>query len=151
MVRIKRSDSIVLLTVGMSLRPQPRVEMATDQPERFRRVELGVVLPLDWPDEAIMRIASFVSAQSSLPWSQYTWLGPGHTIRCDSWRNRSFEFALLQHGHPAVPTPSLGLQFGDPVCILWAVPISAAEQQTAMYHGSKRLVEVLPLERWKEA
>lgn len=150
-VRIPRPDSIVLVTIGVSVRPQPAVEMATDDPELLRRIELGVVLPTRWPDAAVKRFAGYISAQTRVPWDTYTWLGPGHTIPCDAWQNRSFGFALLQPNHPTVPTPTLGAQFGDPVNILWFVPISAAERQTAMDHGSERLAETLPQLRWEQA
>jgi hypothetical protein len=150
-VRIPRPDSVVLVTIGVSLRPQPSVEMATEKPELLRRIELGVVLPARWPDDAVKRFASYISGQSGLPWNKYTWLGPGHTIPCDSWQNRSFDFALLQLDHPAAPTPTLEPQFGDPVNILWFVPISAAERQAAMDHGSERLTQALPQGRWEQA
>ena len=45
LVQYDLADSIVIVTVGMSLLPQPMVELATDQPSRFRRVELAVRLP----------------------------------------------------------------------------------------------------------
>jgi hypothetical protein len=150
-VRIPRPDSVVLLTIGVSARPQPEVEMATDQPELLRRIEFGAVLPTRWPDDAIKRFASYLSGQSNLPWNRYTWLGPGHTIPCDSWQNRKFSFALLQTDHPAVPTPMLKPQFDDPVNILWFVPISEAERQEAIDHGSKRLEKNLPQRRWEQA
>jgi hypothetical protein len=150
-VRIPRQDSVVLVTIGVSVRPQPAVEMATGHPELLRRIELGVVLPPRWPDDAVKRFASYMSGQSGHPWNQYTWLGPGHTIPCDSWQNRSFAFALLQPNHPAVLTPTLAPQFGDPVNILWFVPVSEAERQTAMDHGSERLAQALPQRRWEQA
>lgn len=150
-VRIPRPDSVVLVTIGVCVRPQPAVEMATEQPELLRRIELGVVLPASWPDDAVKRFASYLSGQSALPWNRYTWLGPGHTIPCDSWQNREFAFALLQPDHPAAPTPTLPPQFGDPVNILWFAPISAAERQTAMDHGSERLTQTLPQRRWEQA
>lgn len=150
-VRIPRDEGVVLISFGVSLRPQPQVEMSTEQPELMCRIELGAVLPASWPDEAIKQFASYLSAQSNLPWNRYTWLGAGHTIPCDSWQNRRFEFALLQPHHPAVPNPTFEPMFGDPVNLLWFVPITAAERQTAIDHGSQRLIETLPKNRWQEA
>ena len=150
-VRIPRPDGVVLVTIGVSVRPQPRVEMFTEQPELLRRIELGVVLPARWTDDAVKRFASYMSGQSGLPWNRYSWLGSGHTIPCDSWENASFSFALLQPSHPAVPTPTLEPLFGDPINILWFVPISAAEQQTAVNHGSKELTQSLPSNRWEQS
>jgi hypothetical protein len=150
-VRIPVPDCVVLVTIGMSVRPQPNVEMSTAGPELLRRIELGVVLPARWPDDAVTRFAGYMSGQTGLPWNKYTWFGPGHTIPCDSWQNRSFAFALLQPDHPAVPTPTLEPQFGDPVNILWLVPISAVEQQMAVDDGSERLIQALPRLRWQQA
>jgi hypothetical protein len=151
LLRIPRADSVVLVTVGVSIRPQPVVEMATERPELLRRIELGVVLPASWPDEAVKHFGGYLSGQSGLPWSKYEWLGPGHTIPCDSWQNRSFDFSLLQSEHPAAPTPNLEPVLGDPVNILWFAPISAAERQAAMAHGSEELARGLPQRRWQEA
>ncbi len=151
LLRIPRPDSVVLITIGVSVRPQPVVEMVAEQPELLRRIELGVVLPARWSDDAIKRFGSYMSGQSGLPWDRYTWLGSGHTIPCDSWQNRSFAFTLLQPDHPAAPTPALKPQFDDRVNILWFVPISAAERQTAMDNGSERLKQALPQSRWEQA
>lgn len=151
LVRINQKDKIILLTIGVSGRPQPNVEMSTEVPELLRRIELGAVLPKSWPDDAIKRFRGYLSAQSNYPWNNYSWLGPGHTIPCDSWQNREFSFALLLHEHPGVTGLSLDPQFGDPVNVLWFVPISAAERQTAVDGGSERLAELLPAQRWAEA
>jgi hypothetical protein len=92
-----------------------------------------------------------LSAQSSLPWNRYTWLGAGHTIPCDSWQNRRFEFALQQANHPAAPNPTFEPMFGDPVNVLWFLPITTTERQMAIDHGSERLLQTLPQNRWQEA
>lgn len=133
------------------MRPQPNVEISTEQPELQRRIELGAVVPARWPDEVVKRFASYLSAQSNLPWTNYTWLGTGHTIPCDSWLNPEFTFALLQSEHSAVPTPGLDPQLEDPVSILWFVPISATERQKAIDRGSSHLKRTLPANRWKHA
>lgn len=150
-VRIPRIDSIVLVTIGVSVRPQPQVELSTEQPELIRRIELGVVLPARWPDQAVKRFASYLSGQSGLPWNNHSWLGTGHTIPCDSWQNPKFTFALLQPTHSAAPTPKVEPQFGDPVNFLWFLPITAEERQNAMDNGSEKLARTLPQRRWEDA
>jgi hypothetical protein len=150
-LRIPRTDGTVLVTIGVSLRPQPNVELSTESPEQFRRIELGALLPLSWSDADIKRFASYLSAQSGLPWSKYTWLGAGHTIHCDSWLNPEFPFAILQHEHPALPDVTLDRQTGDPVNLLWFLPISAEERTAAMENGSESVVKQLPALRWQNA
>ncbi len=149
-LRIPRPGGTALVTIGVSSRPQPNVEMSTDEHEQLRRIEMGAILPTNWPDEAVKRFASYLSAQSNLPWTHYTWLGPRHTIPCDSWLNPEFPCALLTHEHAAVPRISLGTQFGDPVNILWFLPITAAERETAMNRGSAA-VGALPSNRWTQS
>ena len=151
LLRIPWQDRIVLITMGVSTRPQPNVEMHTEQPELLRRIELGAVLPEHWPDEAIEKFAGYLSGQSNLPWRVYTWLGPGHTIPCDSWHNSAFTFAMMSREHAGVPRVSLGSQFDDPVNVLWFVPISEAERQQAIESGSDHLARTLPAERLEEA
>jgi hypothetical protein len=148
-LRIPREDGVVLATIGVSLRPQPMVEMSTETPELLRRIELAALLPVDWSDQAIKQFASYISAQSGLPWSHYTWLGHGHTIPCDSWQNPQFTAALLVNNLHT--RRSLGNQFGDPINVLWFVPINEEERQIAMDHGSDTLLARLPNDRWQQA
>jgi hypothetical protein len=92
--------------------------------------------------------ASYLSAQSNLPWSYYTWLGPFHTLPCDSWVNPEFEFAYLSYEHAKVPAIDLGQHLGDPVNILWLNPITELERQQAMGDSCENLANSLPAERW---
>ncbi|HJQ59791.1 MAG TPA: suppressor of fused domain protein [Vineibacter sp.] len=151
MVRFAWKDRAVLVTVGVALRPQPNVELATDAPEQFCRIELGVVLPGNWSDESVRRFGIYISAQSNLPWNNYTWLGPGHTLPCDAWQNPHHTIALLQHEHSGAPRVALEKVLGDPANVLWLVPISEEERQVAIDQGSERLISRLPADRWKEA
>ncbi|MBO0757789.1 MAG: suppressor of fused domain protein [Bradyrhizobiaceae bacterium] len=144
-------DRTVLVTVGVALRPQPNVEMATETPEQLRRIELGAVLPGEWSEEAVQRIASYVSGQSNLPWSNYTWFGPGHTLPCDSWQNPDHTMALLRYEHSGTPRIALEPFLSDPVKVLWFVPISDEERQIAIDQGSEYLTSRLPRDRWKQA
>jgi hypothetical protein len=125
--------------------------MVVSDPQPLRRIELGVVLPTDWPDEAIKRFASYLSAQSRLPWTQYTWLGAEHTIPCDSWRSSRFTAALLLKDQAAVKPFDVGCRFGDLVSILWFLPISESEREVAIAEGSPALLSRLPPARWQEA
>lgn len=137
LVRVPTDDGVAFLTIGLSLRPQPNVEMATNEPQDLRRIELGVLLPKEWPEEKLTRFAMYMSGQCTLPWTRYTWLGPGHTLPCDSWNNPDFQSVLCQHRHPALPEFSLRSQFGDPVHVLWLIPITADELEVAKSNGSE--------------
>lgn len=150
-LRIPMRDSVILVTIGVSLRLQPNVEMYTERPELLRRIELAACLPHDWTDAAIKQFASYLSAQSNLPWSQYTWLGSSHTVPCDSWRNSTFTAALLLTSNPHGPDLDLGEIDGDPVNVLWLLPISEKERQRAMDHGSAEIITSIPPDRWRLA
>jgi hypothetical protein len=151
MLRIPRPDGTVLVTAGVSLLPQPGVELYADGWKALRRIELGAVLPLGWPEDSVKRFGAYLSGQSRLPWRGYTWLGPGHTIPCDSWRNREFTAALLVHRHPAIgPIPS-GELLGDPVSVLWVLPITEADRQVAIDDGSTVLEGRIGRDRWTRA
>jgi hypothetical protein len=151
LVRFAWEDRTILVTVGVALRPQPNVEMLTETPEQLRRIELGAVLPGGWSEEAVQGFASYISGQSNLPWNKYTWLGPGHTLPCDSWQNPDYKAALLQAGHSGASQIALERFVGDPVNVLWFVPISEEERQVAINQGSERLKSRLPADRWKQA
>jgi hypothetical protein len=147
MVRFAWKSRTVLVTVGVALRPQPNVEMAAETPEQLRRIELGAVLPGGWSEEAVQGIGRYISAQCNLPWSNYTWLGPGHTLPCDSWQNPHHTTALLQQQHSGAPRVALEKFLGDPVNVLWFVPISEQVRQVAIDQGSQHLASRLPVDR----
>ena len=151
MVRFVWKDRTVLVTVGLALRPQPNVELATETSEQLCCSELGAVLPSNWSEEAVQGIGRYVSGQSNLPWNNYTWLGPGHTLGCDSWQNPDHTMALLQHQHSGAPRIALETFLGDPVNVLWFVPITEDERQMAIDKGSEHLASRLPADRWKRA
>jgi hypothetical protein len=151
MVRFGWKDRTVLVTIGVDLRPQPNVEIATETPEQLRRIELGAVLPGSWSEKGVQGFGSYISGQSNLPWSKYTWLGPGHTLPCDSWQNSDYTAALLQYEHAGASQIALERFLGDPVNVLWFVPISEEERRVAINQGSERLKSRLPADRWKQA
>lgn len=148
LLRFISPERTVLSTLGLSLLAQPNVERATADPAGLRRIELGAVLPSHWSDAAVMKMAAYLSGQSALPWRRFTWLGPGHTIPCDAWDSDAFDHALLSTTHQSTVDCRLPHQFGDPVSILWLIPITAQEREQAITSGSEALWSKLPTERW---
>ncbi len=151
LLRISTDHGTALVTIGVSLVPQPNVELSTDNPEPYRRIELAVLLPPDWSDEEIMKFGANLSGNSTHPWQSYTWLGPGHTITFPGWRNPKFDSALLVYDHPQIERFPLGPVLGDPVNILWYLPITRQERDLATEKGSQTLLKQLPTNRWQES
>ena len=88
----------------------------------------------------------YLSGQSVLPWARYTWLGPGHTLACDIAATEGFPaLALVPAAGSTRPCP-LPPAWGDPVSLLWMVPLRPAELATLRERGLAAL-PALPLPR----
>lgn len=142
LIRTQVSGGVAFTTVGLCLQPQPTVEMATDDPGPYRRIEMGMALASDMAKH-FDRSASYLSGQSNLPWTTFSWLGPGHTVPCDALPGTGFSAVLLLHSPPGSPVVSLPAFRGDPVKVLWAVAITEKERALAMEGGSDELVQRL--------
>lgn len=147
MLRFDLPDRIVLVTVGVSLRPQPNVEMYVDAPSLFRRVELAAALDPACDEDELQKLAEYLSGQSGYPWSHYSWLGHGHTMPCSatpiSLGGEAFPFVLLCTSLHGVPPLDLPDYRGDPVNVLWMLPITRKERDFAEQQGSGPLVDRL--------
>ena len=146
LVEFAGPDRIILATVGMSLRPQPMVELYVEEPRDYRRIELAMCLPLTIGDAAVQAVAQYLSGQSSYPWHFYTWLGNGHTIPSDVFSELSgnrFPFAILTSRLPDAPQIRLPTYRDDPVSMLWLLPLSKKEQEFAESEGSELLMQRL--------
>lgn len=146
LLRIRTTDAWILITIGMALRPQPKVELSYEDPSPYRRVELAVSLSPNLSDDDVMEVAVYMSAQSDYPWSAYTFLGDGHTMRSDEFEQISekrLRFALMHIASPNSDKLVLPHFRGDPINILWLTPISEREQLYAMEIGSSKLAEQL--------
>lgn len=137
-------DRVYLLTIGLSIRPQPVVEMYTKTPEEVRRIELGACFDRSVSMAAVKAFASYMSSLASLPWQQITFLGDGHTVGCDVFGNEDGlqPFSAVLLAKQAQETPEVVMpQFGiDRVPLLWCVPITAAERELAESSGSRALI-----------
>ncbi len=148
LLRIPRNADVLLVTVGVALRPQPGAELHYEDPSPHRRIELGAVVDAAVGDAAVKRVASYLSAQSCYPWERHTFFGDGHTMPADVFAELSggrLSFALFLAKPPGVPAVNFPSFRGDPVTLLWMIPISAKEQLFAEEHASAALVARLAL------
>lgn len=147
MVKIEKPEATILSTVGVCLRPQPNVEMSTEEPELLRRVEFGLAMSPNLAKTHFNEIAGYLSGQSRYPWSSYTWLGPFHTLGCDVLESETdFSSVLLVPSPKDAPRVALPKFRRDPVNFLWFVPITEDERQFAIDNtpdGGKRLSKLL--------
>jgi hypothetical protein len=126
LLQIKQPDSVLLLTVAMSLLPQPLVELSTDQPSRFRRIELGLRIPNPLASESIVDQArAKLSQLAAYPWSHFTWLGSGHSCNLsgifdDREHAMLIDDALIRDDSTSPPPPFRN----DPVNLLWLAPVT---------------------------
>ncbi len=80
----------------MSIFHSPVSELYTENPEQFRRIELGMAV-----DKAILRevpiekIGQFISSIAAMPWDQLCWFGHGHTLQSELFKNNKFNNFLL--------------------------------------------------------
>lgn len=130
-----------LLTGGMCIRPQPRIEREHPEPAAARRIELGL-----WLHEALVpeekKLVAWLSGQSELPWARTTWLGEGHTMPCSALP-APFSHLLFTATPGGAELPQAGAFFGDRIKLLWGVPITAAERELAVREGSFAVLERL--------
>ncbi|WP_055668651.1 suppressor of fused domain protein [Desnuesiella massiliensis] len=145
MVTINKDNLTYIITLGVSLIPQPKVEMYYEEPEQYRRFELGFAMKTELFNKNKNGILAYVSGQTSLPWDCQTWLGHGHTIPCDQiWPDsREFPFILLLSDNEVnnVPTVNFPLNKEDVINLLWMVPITSEERMFAEDKGSEALIE----------
>ena len=143
----RRAGRRYAFTLGVSALCQPAVEQFwQDEASQHRRIELGFAAGEDLPEEAWMGMLNWLSAQSGLPWRYLTWLGHGHTIPCN--RLPGFEAVLFVDPRElaGVEGPELPPVMGEPVSLLWAVPLTlealerrglAPDRATVALRGSR--------------
>lgn len=147
MLRIPRPGGAAFVTAGVSIRPQPRVELFTDEPQKLRRIELGIGLGAETPEGVCREVMGYPSGQANFPWSNFTWLGPYHTLPCDAFAaedaDPAFTAVILLPDPVGVPRVTLPTYRGDPVNLLWMAPITEAERKFATDEGGEALAERL--------
>ena len=136
-VRYSNPTETIIATVGMSVCPQPAVELFSDTPGLYRRIELAIKLSHQDADpetrnKTIDLATQRLSGLANYPWMQFTWLGPGHTCAFPNVVPECAS-ALLVHQTQYFPHQSVSettnTYRNDPVNILWLVPITESQQQ----------------------
>jgi len=145
MVTVNKGNLTYILTLGVSIIPQPKVEMYFEEPKSHRRFELGLVIETELFNKNKNGILAYISGQTSFPWNCLTWLGHGHTIPCDQiWpESREFSYVLLLSDNKINRKPLIDfpLYKEDEVNLLWMVPITSEEKKYAQDNGSESLIE----------
>jgi hypothetical protein len=140
----------VIATAGMSVCPQPTVEMFVDDPANFRRIELALMLPQQEDSQTLKPAMEQLSGLSGYPWKELTWFRDGHTC---GFRFGEYSAVLLVDdttgsrlaGVDAQPLPDFR---GDPVNLLWMLPLTDA-QLTQLKNGTSTIRELA--DRWAVA
>lgn len=119
-------DFFTLVTSGMSDRPMPLPDGMPPELQK-KRVELVFYCSSDKIEyaELLRRCAHYV-------FDNNTWLGAGHTMETHDIELLHSEDAqcLLFFPPPVIPDDSLSMRLqieGDPVTLLWVIPITAQE------------------------
>lgn len=122
-------------TLGVSILCQPVVEQywPNDDPAARRRIELAFAAREDMPEDRWMAALGRISGITNLPWGEITCLGHGHTVACgDSIPGFPALLMLDARRLPEVPAPDFAPVMGEPVTLLWAVPLTQEEYDLAL-------------------
>lgn len=141
MVLIEKEDYNQLVTLGISLRPQPSVESYFEEYEEHNRFEFAWTLSKEFSFEEIKQFGSYISGQATMPWNLNTWLGNGHTIGCDVVDG--FNSVLLTHQMPSIKVKDLGCFRSSKINLLYLVPLTREELEFAMNNSSEQLLPQL--------
>ena len=122
-------STVTIATVGMSLRPQPNVELSVEHPAELRRSELGIRIETKCSDEELMPLLEQLSGLVSYPWNAFTWFGHGHTCQLDSIaaftdppaNTVRFESESFSNSPSPVKMPDFRR---DPIHFLWLKPVT---------------------------
>lgn len=135
--RVPRDGHAVLITLGVSIRPQPRAELAKQAPPR--RIELAVAVEDAYLDRAPKTFLAWLRKLGSLPWDAIACVEPGSVVPTEALpvtpTGVRFEAAVLAADPPGAPRVAFPAYRGDEVRLLWAVPITAKERVLAQEIG----------------
>ena len=126
-------------TVGMSILPMPCFGMNRDDTDRFRRIELAMLVK---SEKETMSLGSYLSAQATYPWYFGTHFDHGHTIPCQQLADlgSKMNFMLIVEDAPQLPELLFPAEFNSR--LLFMVPIHSSEQVFAEKNSSDDLLKI---------
>ncbi|MGL5784908.1 MAG: suppressor of fused domain protein [Alphaproteobacteria bacterium] len=126
--QFEQGDVVYLITATMSLHMQPGLGLKVNAPENFRRVEIGFALDRAYFETYESEIVGLMTYFAVYPWHECAWFVHDDTIQCFEGFSKKelFPFGVFVHGKEIgglfdIPFPDFR---GDPVNVLWLVPIS---------------------------
>lgn len=127
-------------TVGMSILPMPVFGMGYDDPEKYRRVELAILVD---SKSDTMPLGSYLSAQEKYPWYHGTHFDHGHTIPCQQLGEvgSNMSYMLIVEKASCLPSIDTSILKERDSRLLFMLPIYESEREFAEKHGSTELLE----------
>lgn len=121
------------LTLGVSIRPQPWVEILfNDDANKYRRMEMALAVDGQYVNEDnAIHMASALAGFAHVPWSKITWFGEGHTLESSAAPQGYEGYILSSALYSDAGNLTLPQQQGDPVNIYWASPVFTSERAFA--------------------
>lgn len=137
LVRFESKGVTYLITVGVSLVPQPMVETYADTPETKRRIEIALAIETNTFSKNEQAILQYISAQTALPWHNLSWLGHSHTISATDVFSPEFSNVVCIGANeytrlPSIPFPSFDK---DTTNVLWLLPVKEEEMTIIKNEG----------------
>ena len=139
------AEKVVFATVGVSLLPQPQMEMHFEFPNQKNRIELGLILKNKFSETQLDEIANWISGVASIPWDNITFLGEGHTTNFEIPGKESFKAVIFTKKLNVLPKVELDPFRNSPINLLWMIPISESERTFIIENGSSELIKELNL------
>lgn len=127
-------------TVGMSLLPMPVFDMSHENPENYRKIEIGILLD---SREDTMLLGSYLAAQAKSPWSYETHFDSGHTITCRELQELGSGMSFMLFVDRASFLPDFDCNFftDNNIRFLFMIPIYVSEQAFAENTSSIELLQ----------
>lgn len=151
LVQTHVGDWEVFATVGLSLVPQPNVPRSGPRgPETYRRLELAALIPVGWSEERRAPVVQQLAQMAWFPWAKFTWLGHGHTFTLAFSEADGWESCMLMTGPLPIEKPRLGPVQGDPVNLVFLLPVAKQEVERAKVEAAAAVIEDIAESRWEE-